>query len=187
MKIDRLSWAKQSHRHRQSSFFLASLVLITSLIFFAASSFRLAVFRAGTDLGFFAQLMFLLSQGLSPISSLLEGVHLIGDHGAFILYPISLLYVIYPDVHWLLAVQAIALAAGAIPVYALSLNSGLSVNYARAVAICYVLYPGLFNINLYAEFRTETIAITALLWAVWAFKTERYRQGGSRCFTGFEL
>lgn len=177
MKIDRLSWAKQSHRHRQSSFFLASLVLITSLIFFAASSFRLAVFRAGTDLGFFTQLMFLLSQGLSPISSLLEGVHLIGDHGAFILYPISLLYVIYPDVHWLLAVQAIALAAGAIPVYALSLNSGLSVNYARAVAICYVLYPGLFNINLYAEFRTETIAITALLWAVWAFKTERYCQG----------
>lgn len=165
------------HHHSSSRLYLTVLMAIASVVFLAASSFRLAVFRAGTDLGFFDQLIFLLSQGANPVSSILEGVHLIGDHAAFVLYPIGLLYFIYPDVHWLLAIQAIALVAGVIPVYALSINAGLSVNYARAVAVCYALYPGLFNINFYTEFRTETIAVTSLLWAVWAFKTERYTRG----------
>lgn len=176
MKIERLGVVKPI-QNQQSRLFLLGLVAIASLIFLLASSYRLAVFRAGTDLGFFDQLIFLLSQGGAPISSILDGVHLIGDHAALVLYPVALLYVIQPDVHWLLAVQAIALAAGAIPVYALSLQSGLAVNSARAVAVCYLLYPGLFNINFYTEFRTETIAIPLLLWAVWAFKSERYRQG----------
>ncbi len=176
MKIERLGVVKPI-QNQQSRLFLLGLVAIASLIFLLASSYRLAVFRAGTDLGFFDQLIFLLSEGGAPISSILDGVHLIGDHAALVLYPVALLYVIQPDVHWLLAVQAIALAAGAIPVYALSLQSGLAVNSARAVAVCYLLYPGLFNINFYTEFRTETIAIPLLLWAVWAFKSERYRQG----------
>ena len=153
------------------------LVGIASLVFFIFSSFRLAVFRAGTDLGFFDQLLYLISQGLTPISSLLEGVHPIGDHGAVILYPISLLYFIYPDIHWLLALQAIALSLGAIPIYALSLKNGLSVGYAKAIATSFVLYPALFNINFYTEFRTETIAVPALLWAVWA--SDRKSKGHS--------
>ena len=157
--------------------YLIVLVAIASLVFFIFSSFRLAVFRAGTDLGFFDQLLYLMSQGLTPISSLLEGVHPIGDHGALILYPISLLYWIYPHVYWLLGIQAIALTLGAIPVYALCLSNGLAVGYARAVAICWVLYPALFNINFYTEFRPETIAVPALLWAVWAIDTKRFWQG----------
>jgi uncharacterized membrane protein len=161
---------------KSSNTYLIILVSLTSLIFFGFSSLRLALFRAGTDLAFFDQLLYLRSQGLPPVSSLLEGVHLIGDHGAFVLYPISLLYSIYPDIHWLLAVQALALALGAIPVYALSLESGLSVGYARAIAASYVLYPALFNINFYTEFRSETIAVPALLWAVWAGKTGRLWQ-----------
>ena len=157
---------KPDRRHRQSSFFLIGLVAIASSILFGFSSLQLWLFRAGNDLGFFDQLVYLLSRGQSPVSTLLEGVHLIGDHGAIILYPLALLYVIYPSVYWLLAVQAIALAAGAIPLYVLSRDRGLSVGYARAVAICYVLYPAVFNINFYTEFRPETIAVPALLWAV---------------------
>ena len=157
-------------RHRQSRFFLIGLVAIASSILFGFSSLQLWLFRAGNDLGFFDQLVYLLSRGQSPVSTLLEGVHLIGDHGAIILYPLALLYVIYPSVYWLLAVQAIALAVGAIPLYILSRDSGLSVGYARAVTICYVLYPAVFNINFYTEFRPETIAVPALLWAVVAAK-----------------
>jgi len=93
---------------------------------------------------------------------------MIGDHAAFILYAIALLYKIYPDVHWLFAVQAIALACGCFPVYALSVQTGLSVAYARAVAISYILYPALFNANFFTDFRPETIAVPAFLWAIWA-------------------
>ncbi len=169
MKIERVRVAKSSQL-RKSNLFLAVLVIVTSLVLFFFSSFQLWLFREGNDLGFFAQLLYLLSQGQPPVSTLLAGVHLIGDHGAIILYPLSLLYLIYPDVHWLLAVQAIALACGAIPLYFLSLNSGLSVGSARVVAIAYVFYPAIFNINFFTEFRPETIAVPALLWAVLAAK-----------------
>ena len=162
--------------HRQSRLFLIGLVAIASSILFFFSSLQLWLFRAGNDLGFFDQLVYLLSRGQIPVSTLLEGVHLIGDHGAVILYPLALLYVIYPSVYWLLAVQAIALSAGAIPLYVLSRDSGLSVGYARAVAICYVLYPAVFNINFYTEFRPETIAVPALLWAVLAAKRKSVGQ-----------
>lgn len=157
-------------RDQREKLFLIGLVAITSFVLFAFSSLQLWLFREGNDLAFFDQLVYLLSQGESPVSTILEGVHLIGDHGAIILYPISLLYKIYPDVHWLLAVQAIAFALGTVPIYGLSRDSGLSLNYARAIAICYALYPGIFNINFYAEFRPETIAVPALIWAVWAAK-----------------
>ncbi len=169
MKIEFLRAAKASPPPT-AKLFLPGLFLITSLVLFFFSSLQLWLFREGNDLGFFDQLVYLLSRGQSPISTLLEGVHLIGDHGAIIFYPISLLYVIYPDVHWLLAVQAIALAGGVVPIYFLSRESGLSIGYAQAVAVCYVLYPAIFNINFYAEFRPETIAVPALIWAVLAAK-----------------
>lgn len=163
-------------RHRQSRFFLIWLIVIASLVLFSFSSLQLWLFRAGNDLGFFDQLVYLLSRGQIPVSTLLEGVHLIGDHGAIILYPLALLYVIYPSVYWLLAVQAIALSCGAVPLYILSRDSGLSVGYARVVALCYVLYPAIFNINFYTEFRPETIALPALLWAVLAAKRKSVGQ-----------
>ncbi len=156
--------------------YLVLIVSITTLVLLFFSSLRLYLFGAGIDLGFFDQLLYLVSQGLPPVSSLLEGTHLIGDHAAFILYPLSLFYVIYPNVHWLLAIQAFALALGAIPVYALSKQRGLSVSYSRAIAISYVLYPALFNINFYTEFRPETIAVPALLWAAFAVEINRYKQ-----------
>ncbi len=148
--------------------YLTWVVGISSLILFGCSSLRHALFQStALDLAFFDQLVYLVSQGLPPISSIF-GFHLLGDHAAFILYPIALLYKIYPDVHWLFAVQALALAAGAIPIYALSVQSGLSVTYARAIALSYLLYPALFNINFYTDFRPEAIAVPALLWAMWA-------------------
>lgn len=157
-------------RDRQKIAFLGWLVGISSLILFCFSTLRFTWFRAGTDLVFFDQLVFLLSQGQAPISSILEGVHLIGDHGAIIFYPLSLLYVIYPSVLWLLAIQAIAFAVGSVPIYALSRDSGLGISYSRAIALCYVLYPAIFNINFYTEFRPEAIAIPAVLWAILAAK-----------------
>ena len=167
-KVKNLNAVKRSIKEGESTFFLLILVAISSLVLFFFSSLRLVLFRAGNDLAFFDQLVYLLSQGKTPVSSLLEGVHIIGDHGAIIFYPLALFYVIYPSVYWLLAVQAIALTAGAIPLYALGRASGLGVGYSRAVALCYVLYPAIFNINFYTEFRPEAIAVPALVWAVWA-------------------
>lgn len=147
---------------------VAGMIGVSALILFTASSVRHILFQStALDLAVFDQWIYLASQGLPPISSFF-GFHILGDHVAFILYAIALLYKIHPSVYWLFAVQAIALAMGAVPIYALSLQTGLSVAYARAMCLAYLLYPALFNINFFTDFRPEAIAIPALLWAIWA-------------------
>ena len=149
--------------------FCGWLVGLSSLILFGCSSLRFALFSAGVDLGLFDQILYLASRGLPTASSIsIDGVTLMGDHAAFMLYPISLLYRIYPDPHWMLALQALALTIGAIPVYGLCRQNSLPIAYARALSLCYVLYPALFTINFYTEFRVETLAVPALLWSIWA-------------------
>ena len=157
--------------------FCGCLVGVASLIFFACSSLRFALFRAGLDLGLFDQILYLASRGLPTASSIsIDRVTLMGDHAAFMLYPISLLYRIYPDPHWMLALQALALTAGAIPVYGICLQNKLPHAYARALSLCYVLYPALFTINFYTEFRVETLAVPAFLWAIWAARAGKLGQ-----------
>ncbi len=146
--------------------YLTILVAIASLILLASSSLRHFLLQSSAlDLAAFDQWVYLLSQDLPPISSFF-GVHVLGDHAAFILYPISLLYRIKADLHWLLLIQAIALAIGSIPLYALSRHYGLSNLEARSITLCYILYPAIFNSNFYADFRPETLAVPGLLWAI---------------------
>jgi uncharacterized membrane protein len=83
------------------------------------------------------------------------------------LYPIALLYKIYPHVYWLFAVQSIALSLGAFPTYLLAIQAGLKENQAIAIVIVYLLYPVLYNSNL-CDFHPDTIAVPAILTAVLA-------------------
>ena len=140
---------------------------IVALILFFCSSLRHGLFQSNAwDLGIFDQAVYLISQGETPICSFL-GFHILGDHAALIFYPLSLLYKIYPDVHWLLAVQAVALALGAIPTWYLSVQAGLNRTQAVTMIWVYWLYPLVFNVNL-SDFHPEVIAMPAILGAVWA-------------------
>jgi uncharacterized membrane protein len=77
--------------------------------FFICSSLRHALFQSTAfDLGIFDQAVYLISRNLPPISTF-TGFHILGDHAAIIFYPIAILYKIYPDVHWLFAIQALTL------------------------------------------------------------------------------
>ena len=95
-----------------------------------------------------------------------------GDHAAIIFYPLALLYKIYPDVHWLFAVQAIALTVGGFPLYHLSLKSGLNRHQATTIVIAYLLYPLVLNKVLF-DFHPEAIAIPGFLTAVLAARTNK--------------
>lgn len=138
----------------------------TALLLFC-SSLRHILFQSNAlDLGWFDQGVYLISQGKPPIVSFV-GFHILGDHAAFILYPIALLYKLYPSVYWLLAIQAVALAVGIIPLWHLALQAGLKEKQATALAVIYLLYPLIFNVNLF-DFHPEVIAPAAILWAVLA-------------------
>lgn len=146
---------------------LTWLIAISIIILLVCSSLKHALFESTAfDLGIFDQAVYLISQGQSPVSSFL-GFHILGDHAALILYPLALLYKIYPHVSWLLAVQAISLSLGALPTWYLARHAGLGEKQATTMAIVYLLYPLVFNINLF-DFHPEVIALPSILGAILA-------------------
>ncbi len=146
---------------------IAWMICISALILFVCSSVRHALFQSGAfDIGIYDQVVYLMSQGQPPISSIL-GFHHMGNHAAWAVYPLALLYKIYPSVYWLLAVQAVSLALGALPTFHLARQAGLKENQAIAMAAVYLLYPLIFNVNLY-EFHPEVMAIPVFLGSIWA-------------------
>ena len=148
------------------------MVGAATLILFAASSARHALFHSTAyDLAIFDQAIYLISQNQTPFSSLMA-INILGDHAAFIFYPLALLYKIYPDVHWLLFVQAFALALGAWPSWSLARQAGLSEPRAIAIAAMYLLYPAVFNVNLF-DFHPEVIALPAILAAILAARLDK--------------
>ena len=146
------------------------MLVVSTLILFFFSSLRHSLFHSGAgDLGIFDQGVYLISQELSPISSIItEKIHILADHAAFILYPLSILYKIYPDVHWLFLIQAIALSSGVIPVFKLAIYHELPHKKGYLLALIYILSPLIFNANLF-DFHPDVIAVPFFLWAVlWA-------------------
>jgi uncharacterized membrane protein len=150
---------------------LLVIIPISILILLISSIARHELFNSGGDLAFFDQCVYLISQGKNPISSLL-GFHALADHAAWILYPIALLYKIYPTVYWLFLVQSLSLSLGAIPAYFLSINAGLKESQAIVIVVIYLLYPLIYNANL-LEFHPDTIAVPALFMAILAARKQK--------------
>ena len=151
---------------------LSFTIGISALILFTCSSVRHALFQSTAfDLGIFDNAIYLISQGQEPFISLI-GFHILGDHAAWILYPLALTYKIYPDVHWLFGIQAISLALGALPTWYLAIQAGLSKAQAYGMAVAYLLYPLIFNVNLF-DFHPEVIAVPLILGAVLAARLEK--------------
>ncbi|WP_206603112.1 DUF2079 domain-containing protein [Leptolyngbya ohadii] len=149
------------------SHFLTFWISGAALVLFVCSSVRHLWFKStGFDLGIYDQVVYLMSRGLPPISSYL-GFHHMGNHSAYSVYPIALLYWIYPSVYWLLGVQAICLALGALPTWLLARQAGLSQSLSSAMAGVYLLYPLIFNLNLF-DFHPEVMALPLMLGSLWA-------------------
>jgi uncharacterized membrane protein len=146
---------------------------MSTVILFASSSLRHTLFQSGFfDLGIYDQVVYLMSQGKPPISSLL-GFHHMGNHAAWAVYPLALLYKIYPSAYWLLAVQAISLSLGAVPTYYLALQAGLKQSQAVTMSAVYLLYPLVFNVNLF-EFHPEVMALPVFLGVVLAARLGKF-------------
>lgn len=154
---------------------VSPLVLTISgyaLLLFLLSSIRHGLFQSGAlDLGYHDQILYLLSRGEPPIVSF-WGYNFLGGHAEWIYFGLCLLYRIYADVHWLLAIQAIALAIAIWPLLRLSEQAGLSSRQGWTVAIAYLLYPLVFNINLF-DFHPEVMAVPLIFTSV---LTARARQ-----------
>ena len=151
--------------------FLGLAIAIGTSVLFICSSVRHALFQSSFDLAIFDNAVYLISQGQQPFISF-RGLHILGDHAALIIYPIALLYKIYPSVYWLFLIQALALAAGAVPIWYLCRATGSSESQSKTTVLAYLLYPAIFNVNLF-DFHPEVIAVPAIFGAILAVKRDR--------------
>jgi hypothetical protein len=125
------------------------------------------------DLGLFDQWAWLIGSGAAPISSM-EQVHVLADHGAWMLYLAGAAYRILPSVHWLLASQALALSCTALPVWWLAKQAGLGPRQCWLACGLWWLQPVVFNAALF-DFHPETWVMPAFALALWAERAGRPR------------
>jgi len=126
----------------------------------------------GYDLGLYDQTFWLISRGM-PNFSTGAGINMVGSHAALVLYPIATLYWLLPDARTALALQTLAVALAAMPLYLLGRERGhpwLGV----AAGAAYLAHPATQNMALF-DFHVDTIAATALLFALWAAEARRWR------------
>lgn len=165
-------WGAQSLRSRDIPPALVGLMAIAAVALFVASSVRHFLLQSTAfDLAIYDQVAYLASRGLTPYATVSD-MHHMGNHAAYSFYLVAPFYRLWPDVHWLFALQAVGLALGALPVWAIARQARLDWGQAWAMAIAYGLYPVVFNVNLF-DFHPEVLGIAALLGCIWAARAGR--------------
>lgn len=116
----------------------------------------------GLALADYTQAAWKLREGEPPLLTL-RGFELLDLHGSVAFYGVALLARVVPIATTLLAVQALALAYGVLPLWRLARRTVLlRVGAATALVVAYGLHPVLQNLNL-ADFHPEALAVPALL------------------------
>lgn len=100
----------------------------------------------------------------------------IGVHANFIFYPLSLLYIVWPEPRLLLVLTSIACAAAGIGLYAIARHRMGDTLWSVIPAAVFLFSPIVHDSNLY-DFHIITIAAALFVWVFWAFDTDRYKAG----------
>jgi len=110
--------------------------------------------------------IWLLSRFQSPFVTVM-GKNLFGDHTSFIFFFLVPLDWIYPHSAALLVIQAVVIAAGAVPIYLLAQHLVKSTVLATCFSAAYLLSPALQQGNL-EQFHVEAFEVPLLALAVYA-------------------
>ncbi|NLK39317.1 MAG: DUF2079 domain-containing protein [Clostridiales bacterium] len=126
------------------------------------------------DFGIFSQMFYYMKETLIPYTTT-ERDRLLSHfavHFSPIYYLILPIYMVFPSPATLLAVQAIAIALGIIPLYKLGKHYNLR-NWAITLLVgVYVLFPALIGGNFY-YFHENKLLTVLLLWLFYFIEKER--------------
>jgi uncharacterized membrane protein len=154
--------------------FAGLLASLWSLVVGWLAVSRHLAFNTGYDLGVFTQVVWATTQGRPFFTSMVEGTtNFLAHHFTPLLAILVPFYSIWPDARLLLVFQTVALAAGAIPLYAFAarrLGSGM----ALLIVLAYFLFPPLHFIALF-DFHAIALAVPLLMAAGVALIDERPR------------
>ena len=144
------------------------------LVVWACAAWRHGLLQSNAyDLGLFDQWAWLIGTGAPAVSSM-EQVHVLADHGAWLLYLAGAAYWLLPSVQWLLASQALALSFTAVPIWWLAQQAGLDRRRCWLACALWWLQPVVFNAALF-DFHPETWVMPAFALALWAERSDRPR------------
>ena len=154
---------------------LAGAIISYAAGFAALSSLRHEAFITGRfDLGNMVQAVWSTAHGDPLRMTSLHGdqISRLAAHVDPILVLFAPLWWIWPSPHMLLAVQAIVIALGAVPVFLLARKHLASPRAALGFALAYLLYPatGWLTLN---EFHPVALATPLLFFAFWYLDEER--------------
>ncbi|MBT8240120.1 MAG: DUF2079 domain-containing protein, partial [Acidimicrobiia bacterium] len=158
--------------------YLISLTLGVVLSLISVS--RLNGLAMGPDLAGFTQSVWLISEGISPTSTIFgDGVHLLELRWSFLLYAFALPALVIPS-SWLsiaeilLVAQALAVSISVIPIWKLGrVVAHLRVGAATAVCLGFALHPATQAIGT-VDFHPEALALPALLSMVYFGSVKRW-------------
>jgi len=134
-------------------------------------TYQTADYGVGWDLAIFDQATWLLSRFQTPFLTVL-GLHAWADHGSFILVLLAPLYWLWADPRLLQLCAVVAIAGGAIPVYALSRAFLGSRGAALGCAYLYLSYTPI-QFLAFREFHPEVLGVFFLLVGCWALTRRR--------------
>jgi uncharacterized membrane protein len=149
---------------------LAALVTLFCLLALHFSFARYASFKSHLhDTALIGQSFWSTTQGQFFVNSINPEIgrspYYFGNHFTPIYFLIAPLYWLAPDPRTLLAVQALLIGLGALPVFALAfrkLRNGLA---GLLFAFLYLAHPATWFATLY-DFHTEACCVTFVLWAI---------------------
>jgi len=158
---------------------LASGALIFTVVYGSFSIARHECFNSGMyDLAVYDQAVWNTGQGRWLETSIEARpdryMSLLADHFAPILTLLTPVYWIWPHVHALLLCQTLALASGALCVFAIARHRLGSSTAAVAFAAAYLLYPAIGFVNRF-DFHPVALSIPLLLAGLLAAERGRWR------------
>jgi uncharacterized membrane protein len=143
---------------------------VYAVVLFAVGVIRYRIFRAQVDLGLFTQV---IASSLGGFSSTAEGVNHLAVHFSPILFACAPVLWLARTPLALAAIQALASALIAPPVYLLAARR-FSPRAAMLCAFAALTYPPLIAMTV-GDFHELAFAPATILWLAWALDARRFR------------
>jgi uncharacterized membrane protein len=154
------------------------VALYATLMGFIVITRHVALRTHAFDLGQYLQIIWNISRGHGPASTLVptyvvpDRMHAWGDHLSPIFYAMAPLQWVAPGAVSVLLAQTVGLALGAIALFAFA-RGRIGEGPAAAFSLLYLLNPSLQGINV-RDIHPAAFAIPLLIAAAWAFDARRY-------------
>ena len=154
------------------------VAVYVTLMGFIVITRHLALRTHAFDLGQYLQIIWNISRGHGPASTLVptyvvpDRMNAWGDHFSPIFYALAPLQWVAPGPLSVLLAQTVVLAAGAVSVFAFA-RGRIGEGPAAAFALLYLVNPSLHGINV-RDIHPAAFAIPLIVTAAWAFDRRRY-------------